>query len=247
MVRFALALAVAPAILTAQNLHDPALAAYRRAVVALESHKSGASVEQVFERGLHVRDLLLRGDPHGTTLVEALSSTEYDSLKRQLSGFVIGRDEAVFANPDPEYFIDLARQFGDAGDRAFFDAYRKTRPSGVWPVWLQPQEDASVCTRFGEGDLVGTYRLWADFRQGYPRKYRGEVDEFLVALEDEVSGATCACGDPGSVLKELEAFDRAYPQARVGDNVRRRIRELREDRSPIRFGCTSGPAVHVVR
>ena len=243
----AAALALLPATVLAQLGHETALRAYRRAIVELESHKSGASVEMVFERGLYLRDALLRADNRGTTVVEAMSSTDFDALKRELTGFVIGREEAVFANPNPDYFLDLARQFGDAGDRAFFDAYQKTRPSGVWPVWVEQQTDSTACTKFGAGDLVDTYRLWSEFRQSHPHKYRSEVDAFLVTVEDELSGATCACGDSASVLKELETFDKVFPQTRVGDDVRRRIREVREARSAIKFDCTSGIVNRIVR
>lgn len=245
IVRAFLVLAILPASLLAQAGHETALAAYRRAVVMLESHKG--SIEQVFDRGLRVRDALLTADSRGTTVIEMLSSAQYETLKKEFAGFVISRDEVVFANPDPAYFVDLARQFGDASDRAFFEAYQRTRPTGVWPVWVEQQTDASACTKFGAGDLVASYRAWTGFRQTYPRKYRGEVDGFLGAVEYEMSGSTCACGDADSVRKELEAFDEAFPQTRVGEVIRRRIRELRENRSPIRFGCMAGPASRVLR
>lgn len=236
--------ALASTILLAQPVHETGLAAYRRAVVLLESHKG--SVEQVYYRGLFVRDLLLRADSRGTTLIETLSTSEYEALRKEFAGFVVGRDEVVFANPDPGYFVRLAGEFGDDADRAFFDAYRRTRPTGVWPVWVEQQTDEAGCTKFGGGDLVGAYRLWSDYRQKY-KKYRPEAEAFLTAVEDEASGATCACDDAGSVLKALEAFDRAFPQTAVGDVVRRRIRELRENRSPIRFGCAAGPANRILR
>lgn len=238
------AIAAVPPILLAQGVHETGLAAYRRAVVLLQSHKG--SVEQVFYRGMFVRDLLLRADSRGTTMVETLSTTEFEALKKEFTGFVVGRDEVVFANPDPAYFLELAREFGDAADQAFFEAYRRTRPAGVWPVWVEQQSDDGSCTKFGSGDLVGAYRLWAEYRQKY-RKYRPEAEAFLTSVEDEASGATCACGDAGSVLKELEEFDRTFPQTTASDAVRRRIRELRENRSPIKFGCAAGPASRVLR
>lgn len=241
----ALALAVVQPLAVAQEAHETGLAAYRRFVVLLESRK--ASVEQLFDHGLFVRDTLLKPDQRGTTLLEALSSGEFDDLKREFSGFVLGRDEVVYVNPDPAYFSRVAREYGDAADQAFFDAYRQTRPTGVWPAWIDQQTDATGCTRFGDGELVAAYRRWTDFRQAHPRKYRTEAEDFLSSIEYEVSTATCACGDSAATLKELQEFDRSFPNTRVSESVRQRIRELEQKRSSMRFACTSGPAARVVR
>ncbi len=245
LISLAVLFAIVPTMALAQAWQQAGIASYRHAILMLRSHK--ASLEQVFYTGLNIRNLLLKTDSRGTTLLETLSSTDFEALKTELTGFVIGRDEAIFVNADPAYFDALAREFGDAGDRAFFDAYRRTRPGGVWPVWIEQRTDEAGCTKFGGGDLVGTYRVWNEYRHNYPRRYRTEVDGFLASVEDEASGATCACGDAASVLKELEEFDRAFPDTRASDVVRQRIRELRENRSPIRFECLSAPASRIVR
>ena len=223
----------------AQLGHETELFAYRRAVVALESRNSRMSVEELYRRGLRVRQALL-SEKHGVLVIEGLPTDDYEALRRQLVGFVVNREEAIVVSPDPEYFARLARTYGDEGDRAFFAAYAVTRPGGVWPAWSEHQTDSSGCTRFGTGALVSSYRTWVEYQRAYPKRYRDEVEGFIGAIEFELSESTCACDDLTAVARELDEFEKTFPQSRVSERIRSRIMDLREKRSLIRPKCVAG-------
>jgi hypothetical protein len=55
-----------------------------------------------------------------------------------------------------------------------------------------------------------------------------------------VTSGTCACGDQGSVLKELREFVERFPQAPVTPRVRIRLETIHSGAGGIRYYCTSG-------
>ena len=106
--------------------------------------------------------------------------------------------------------------------------------------YIQQQTDYSGCIRFGTMSLVDCYARWVAYDKKYPNRYASEVKNFLRDIEDVLATGTCACEGKEAVLRELEAFVRAFPSARITMLVRERMNQIREGKSDIRFHCISG-------
>lgn len=221
------------------ELIGPEIQAYGEALSALESGKPGTTVGKLFDAALAVRSSLLR-KAGNESLIEGLSDAAFKSLTQRLPGIILNREEVLLAEPDPKFFLSLARRRGRAADVGFFQNYAATRPDGVWKSYTDQQTDATGCTNFANDELVKRYGGWLAFQSTHPHAYSTVVREELAAIESEVSQSTCACGTRSGVLRELERFARTFPDAAVTPRVRNRIRAIRASSSPIRFNCQSG-------
>lgn len=217
----------------------PEVQAYRSTLDNLESGEPGATVEQTFDAALAVRSALLR-TVGAESVIESLSDSEFESLSQRLPGVILNREEVLLAEPDPKFFLSLARRHGGPADVQFFENYAATVPDGVWRSYTIQQTDVTGCTDFANGELVKRYAGWIAFGSAHPRAYLSAVSDQLAAIEREVSEGTCACGSPGGVLRELELFARTFRDSRVGPKVEGRIRAIRRSKSPVRFNCQSG-------
>lgn len=212
-----------------------ALDAYLVDTARLRSGKDDVSVERVFEDALLLHKAFEGSDP----ALEDLSAEDYAALEARLQGIILNRDEVILTEPDVDYFGQLASKYGNATDRMFFAAYRKTFPDSVWPAYISQQTDFSGCSDFGEGHFVGTYAAWTEFRRVHPDRYRAEVDRRIGDIEETVM-STCACGDRDSVLRELEQFAARFPNSPVHDAMVKRIEALKAGTSHFRLHCISG-------
>jgi len=216
-----------------------ALKSYRDALSAISSGDNSVTIELAFSRLDRLRSTLLSRTPTGLSLLESLHSEEFDQLSG-VPGLLVSRTEVVFAEPEPNYFMGLAEGQDRFVDRAFFLAYSRTYPRPAWPVYREQQTDYSGCTLFGGGELTDTYAIWHDFCRKYPRSYRSFVRGILREIEDEVVKSVCACGDMASVVKELSAFAKRFPDSIAAAAVAKRAQEVRESRSGFKFHCVSG-------
>jgi hypothetical protein len=232
---------VAPGRAHAQlsDLEQESVDIYSGAVRSVESGAATGSLENAFYALAPVREALTRPRDSRWTLVESLSSDEFERLRSELPGVTIIRDDIVFVGPDPDYFIKLAETKGDAADRAFFAALKATYTNAVWPVYLEQKTNAGGCTRFGSGTLVGTLRAWLDFQQRFPGRYvipaRREVERVQSALVQ----STCACGDRSSAVQEIDTFLETFPTSAIRPQLLERVEALRSGRSDIRASCTA--------
>lgn len=231
-------------LLAVETIAEPleyrlALRNYRFALSAISSGDNFVTIELAFSQLDSLRYTLLNGTSAGLSLLESLPPEEFDQLS-SVPGLLVLRTEVVFAEPDPSYFLGLAEAHGRAVDRAFFLAYSRTYPRPAWPVYREQQTDYSGCTLFGGGELTDTYSIWHDFRRRFPRSYRSFVKNIFQVIEDEVVKSTCACGDKASVVKELSAFAKRFPDSRAAAAAAKRAQEVRESRSGFRFHCISG-------
>ena len=213
---------------------------YRSAIKSAELGSSYRGIEAAFSALVSVREALMRVRDGHTTALESLTNEEFTRLGRELPGVLLNRNEVVFVELDPDYFVKLAATRGDGADRAFFAALKATYPKSVWPVYIDQQTDYGGCTRFGSMSLVETYRAWSGFRQKYPDRYadgaKKEIDAVLASLTE----STCACGDRAGVERELERFRLSFPTSPARDGVARRLQALRGGRSDIRTSCVAG-------
>jgi len=225
----------------AQGL-DPvrtAIDRYRAAIQLAQKDPSRGRLEAAFLSIEPLRRLLEASRDGGLSVLESLSEQEFTALSRELAGLDVNREEVVFVKPDGAFFRKLAAR-GDRADRAFFTALGSTYPDSVWPVYIEQQTDYSGCTRFGSGTLVSTYVAWAAFRRQYPKRYEQVSASHLEEIVEALTGSTCACGDRGSVERELMEFLRRGDERDMRARVEARLLAVRRDRANIRFACTSG-------
>ena len=219
--------------------YSQALLNYRDALSAISSGDNSATIEIAFSRLDSLRSTLLSRTSAGHSLLESLPAEEFDRVNG-VPGLLVLRTEVVFAEPDPTYFLGLAERQGRTVDRVFFHAYSRTYPKPAWPVYREQQTDYSGCTLFGGGELADTYALWDDFHRKYPGSYHPTVQNVLQDIEGEVGNSTCACGDKASVVRELSAFAKRFPDSRAAASASKRAQEVRGSRSGFRFHCISG-------
>jgi hypothetical protein len=238
MMRFAAAILAAVFFAQLSPSQREAVDAYRAALAALEARKAGATLEKVFGRALAVHDALLASADNSS--LEGLTPDAFAQLQRDLRGLVVNREETLIVQPDADFFLSLAERVGTPADRRFFSAYKRTYANSVWPMYVEQQTDYSGCTRFGEGMLVGAYRLWLDVLRELPGAYNAPAELEWLKVEHELATSTCACGDRSSVERELQQFLDDFPAAPVRSVVAQRLREIKEGRSNIRLQCISG-------
>src|SRR6202166_603666 len=208
-------------------LEDAAADEYIAAHHRLERRE--ISVQHLFQAATRLHDQLLARRGNEPTLLERLDPQAYVALERRLGahGIVINQEEIVFAAVEPAFFLDLARQYGDASDREFFEIYGRMYPPGtgyVWPAYVEQQTDASGCTSFSPHRLVDLYGRWQLYRSRFPGEYPQAVGASIRDIEFQLSAASCACGDRETVAAELKTFLARSPQDKIASQVAARLR-----------------------
>lgn len=183
-------------------------------------------------------EVLLELEPRLTKVLESLTDTQFEQLKRDLPGADVSREEILYVRPIPEYFEKLAAAHGDETDGRFFSALYSTRGI-VSPIYMDSVTDYSQCAAFGNGKMVETYRLWTQFQHDFPRRYvasvRGEVQEVSEAFL-----STCPCGELSTIQRELEQFLQTFPTSPIRTEVEARLNVIRAGTSGIKPNCHPG-------
>lgn len=210
--------------------------AYLDKLGALEKQTGSTSLEPVYALALKVQDELM-AITNDYARIEGLSDAEFTQLQQRLSGFRLSRGVDVFAEPDPAYFLELARKQGERADVAYFSLLQRSRGADLLPDYLTAH-GRGVCVRYGEGRIAPYYAGWVSYRGAFDTHYAAQTAQEIADVEDAVGLGTCACSEQESVVEELTGFARAFSTspatARIGD----RLRQLKEDpyRLPVR--CT---------
>ena len=208
-----------------------AIERYARDVDVVVKGSRPVSLEPVFEEGISAAAALERDQ------LEQFDEPTYHKVQSMMVGFAVSREEVVLAAPLPDFFLKLAREKGTSVDQAFFEALKGTYPDGVRPAYDGSQTDYGGCVIFDGKTLTTLYGTWVGFQKSYPERYRRAAQRELTAIEQAVT-STCACGGKDGVVKELEAFSRAYPASRIIDQVASRLQAVKGGASAgIQFYC----------
>ena len=235
------ALAAAGTVLTA--LLHAQIPDAERAIVddylgAVRSAQAGkGSVEGAYSRVASVCRALARIDDDDAAL-EAAQDGEIRQL-HELPGITAG-SRLSSAKPDQQFFSTLAQAHGTAADRQFFQTLNAMSPAGGWAIYLEGVSDFGACTRYGTGSLVEVYRRWSQFQKMYPDHYAQPATHAIDDVAEELTHPLCACGDIGSVTREMESFVRAFPSAPLSRTVSVTARALKADSSTVRTHCRPG-------
>lgn len=223
--------------------HSPAAAtvpasaaAYITKLGELKKEAGPTSLEPVYALALTVQeDLMALTNDYAR--IEGLSETDFAQLQQRLSGFRLSRGVDVFAEPDPAFFLDLARKHGERADVAFFSLLERSRGADLFPDYLTPQ-GRGVCVRYGEGRIAPYYAGWLSFRGAFDKRYDAQSAQEIADVEDTVGLGTCACADQESVAEELTGFARAFPASPATLRIPDRLRQLKDDPHRLPVRCT---------
>lgn len=197
-------------------------------------------VEGLFGMGRKASKALLANPKKGyNSILESLSEENFNAVSDKMKGFLVGIQEIVVVEPEPDYFLNLAEQSDDQASVDFFKNYKKTISDTTYPVYIKQITDFGGCRRYGTMSLVHTYSIWDNYKKKYPARYKTDVDKFIHDVESEFEG-TCACDDIASVIKELEAFIQAFPHAKITTRLRERVNQIRQGKGDIREHCLPG-------
>lgn len=218
-----------------------ALAAYLEELERVEQSAHPQSLEPLFIKAGQAQDALMQIDGSFAegdfAYIEKLSEAEYAAIKLRMRGFILAREGAIYAQPDPAVLLDLALAHGTPADQAFFQLHRNFWGASLFPIYLKSKGDVSGCVRYGEGIVVELYEDWQRYARSYPGQYTEVVRQTLADLEDTVALGTCACGDAASVVRELRTFARRYPMSRVRKAALTRVREIENDAMQLPIAC----------
>ncbi len=199
------------------------------------------TVERVFAIGRQAAAALMKFDrPGGPTVLEEFTDSEFRAAVAKMNGFDVRRLETVYVQPDPSFFLDIAKRHGGKSDVEFFEAMKQMFPDGASPVYIEPVTDTSGCTTYGTFDLTRLYGRWLDYQRGYPNKYAEMVSVYIHDIESALAENTCACGEKEKVMKELRTFIKDYPSSSITPRVRARLSEIASGTSDMRFQCKPG-------
>lgn len=206
---------------------------FRELNIVLNNPNAGKGVEGLLRMGRSASDVLVRPSiPGKADILESLSEEEYQTVVLKMKGFSVNRQETVFVEPNPSFFISLAKRSGDKASVDFFEIYKKTEFA-----YFRQQTDYNGCYLFGTLSMVDSYSQWIKYRNKYPTRYQKEVTNLIRNIEDDITSGTCACDDKKSALREFEAFIAAFPHEKIAARIRERIEQIHKGKSDIRENC----------
>lgn len=201
------------------------------------------SLEPIFTFGKSVAHELMTPaalGASGYSGLESLSVKDFESVGQKMKGFLVTRDEVVYAEPDTSFWSLLAATKGSDADREFFRLLKWTYRDGAVPIYISLTTDYSGCTVFGTRELTDVYAAWLSFHSQYPQAYVGLVAAETSRALNELE-STCACGDKASVLDELNYFITKYPNGATTPHILTLMEKIRldptelHDKTPVRF------------
>lgn len=209
---------------------------YLEQLQAIEAAAGPGSLEGLFESALAVQDAAMHIEREQAWL-ETLDESDFRTLSEALRGLRLSRGYEVYAQPDPEFLLQLAEARGRAEDRAFFALYRRSWGDDLMPTYLRQTARIAPCVRFDENVIPDLYASWAAFRRDYPQAYAAYARQSVADLEKAVALGTCACGGADSVERELSGFLNRFPEAPNRPAIVERLQQIEDDPHKVPVNC----------
>lgn len=212
----------------------PEVVSYLATLETVKAASKPVSMEKLFDEAEAAQIALMEvtGDQ---AVLERYSDSEFAALQEKVHGLELHRGMDIYAQPQPAFFLALARVHGGPADVAFFENYAATWGPDLVPTYLKLRRQPSPCVRFGEGLITPLYQRWSDFAKAFPDAYTKRAAQHLTDLEETLVLGTCACGDLDSVRNEQTLFIKAFPDAPQASAIQERSAELlsNPDRLPV--------------
>ncbi|MES2885298.1 MAG: hypothetical protein V4709_10865 [Pseudomonadota bacterium] len=226
-----------PTEATKASVQTPApVVEYLAALAAVEKSKAPISLEALFDRaeGAQAALMSITGE---VAVLERYSAAEFAALQAQLRGLTLHRELDIYAQPEPPFFLALAKAHGLPSDVAFFTQYAATWGPDLVPVYLKLRPQPTPCVRFGEGRIAPLYASWKAFATQHPTAYAGHSAQMLADLEEALALGTCACDGLESVRAEQAAFLKQFPDAAKAAEITARREQLARDPDVLPVNC----------
>ena len=193
------------------------------------------NIEVLYQKGIVAGKKLLYHDGLSElSLLEKMNEQQLGATHRALPGIFLTREEVLQADPDPESFLELAVKWGDRADIAFFSTLQMSYSSPGWPLYITRQTDYGGCRRLGSFVFSEIYGRWHAFQRRFPNRYKEQVRREIDRLEENILH-TGACEGSREVAEAYREFIRSFPDAPVSEEIRRRISEIEDGTSKLRF------------
>ncbi len=197
------------------------------------------NIEVLYRKGIVAGKKLLYHDGLSElSLLEKMDEEQLGAARRALPGIFLTREEVLQADPDPESFLEFAVKWGGRADIAFFSTLQMSYSSPGWPLYIIRQTDYGGCRRLGSSVFSEIYGSWRAFQRRFPNRYEEQVRREIDRLEEDILH-TGACEGPREVAEAYREFIHSFPDAAVSEEIRRRISEIDDGTSKLRFNEAS--------
>ena len=203
----------------------PAVTDYLTALAAVEQAKAPVSLEPLFAKAEAVQTVLMEVVDEKAAL-ERYTDAEFAGLQTEVRGLKLNRGLDIYAQPEPAFFLALAKAHGLPEDVAFFEQYSAAWGADLVPVFLKLRPQPTPCVRFGENLITPLYGSWQDYSAKHPDSYTALVAQGLSDLEETVALGTCACDGLESVRSEQAEFLKRFPTAPKAAVIKARREQL---------------------
>ncbi len=213
-----------------------AVVAYLAALTAVEQARAPVSLEALFDQAEAAQAALMEVTGEQAVL-ERYSDTEFAALQAQVRGLKLHRELDIYAQPEPAFFLALAKAHGLPADIAFFEQYAATWGPDLVPVYLKLRPQPSPCVRFGEGLIGALYAGWQQYAAAHAGHYAARVVQNLADLEEAVALGTCACAGLETVRSEQAEFLKRFPDTPKTAEIKARREQLVTDPDVLPVNC----------
>lgn len=212
---------------------------YLAALDAIEKAGAPLSLEALLAQAEAAQGALMEitSGENGKAVLETYDDAAFADLKNKVRGLKLHRGLDIYAQPDPVFFLALAKAHGRPADVAFFTQHAATWGPDDVPVYLKLRPQPTPCVRFGEGRIAPLYAGWQAFAAAHPAAYATEAAQNLRDLEEAVALGTCACGDAESVRSEQAAFLKQFPGTPKAVEIAARRAQLASDPEALPVTC----------
>lgn len=209
---------------------------YLAALAAIEAGKAPQSLEALLAKAEAAQNALMEvtGDQ---AVLERYSDAEFATLQAQLRGLKLNRNLEIYAQPEPTFFLALAKAHGLPADIAFFEQYAASMGEDLVPRYLKLRPQPSPCVRFNEGVIPELYAGWRSFAAAHPAAYAAQAKQNIADLEEALVLGTCACAGVESVRAEQAAFIERYPDHPKRADIAARRQQLVDDPDVLPVNC----------
>lgn len=209
---------------------------YLDALKTVESASAPGSLEALLTKAEGAQNALMEVTGEQAVL-ERYSEAEFTALQKAVRGLKLHRDLEIYAQPEPAFFLALAKAKGLPADVAFFEQYAASMGDDLVPHYLKLRPQPSPCVRFGEGVIEQLYAGWRAYAAAHPAAYAGHAQQSIADLEETLVLGTCTCSDAAAVLSEQAAFVARYPDNAKAAAIKARSEQLVNDPEVLPVHC----------
>jgi hypothetical protein len=127
-------------------------------------------------------------------VLDKLSADDYTLLQDTAAGGMqLNRKGVIFVHPDADFFLKMARDYGDPADVNFFESYQKSFPNGPMPSWVKLTDNGGACVDAQGNDFPSRLRDWRIYQARFPQNYTSYVQMLLRGMQADSADPSRQC------------------------------------------------------